>query len=290
MNFARTLVAVLFACRLHISLFTLAAVWGWSRLFATQVLPEDYLIAPLIMSCVYLWNRAWDLQEDSINCPDSTRHFERARHFILALAPLIGVVCIGLAALRGPLLAPLALVVILLVGFAYSAPFLPGRPNRRLKDFCHVKNLTSALGWVVLVTLYPALHAAGPLSAAYLLGSVILFLAVWTVEIIWDIRDVEGDRQAGVITLPVALGPAGANRWIWGLNILGAITILAGLGLKLLPQAWYLALVNNALIAGWARLGADRLQQGRFWSHGLVVAQTGLIAAAGFLALWLQRP
>jgi 4-hydroxybenzoate polyprenyltransferase len=285
---AHTILDAIFACRLHVSVFTLAAVWGWSRMFSTTVLAEDYLIAPLIITCIYLWNRAWDLQEDQINCPHSTQYFVRLRGPILILAPLVGIGGIALASSRGPVLAAIILTIVLLVGFAYSAPMLPGLPGKRLKEFYLIKNLTSALGWIVLVTLYPALHAGIALPAGFLLGAAILFIGVWSVEIIWDIRDLEGDQQAGVATLPNILGLAKTAYWIGALSLISTAMVLIGLKLDLLAPVWFLALSNNILVTCWVSLGAVRLQRRRLWSHGLVVAQTGLFAAAGILAFWIN--
>ena len=281
---------VVFACRLHVSIFTLAAVWGWSRMVSTSVLSQDYFIAPVIITCIYLWNRIWDLQEDQVNCPQSTPHFARFRWPILVLAPLIGIGCIGLATSSGPAIAPIILVIVLLVGFAYSAPMLPGLPGRRLKEFYIVKNITSALGWIVLVTLYPALHAEVALHTGFLLGAAILFIGVWTVEIVWDIRDIEGDKKAGVATLPTIIGPVKTSYWIGALNLISTTMVLIGLKLDLLAPVWYLALSNNILVTCWVSLGAVRLQRQRLWSHSLVIAQTGLFAAAGVLSFWLNAP
>ena len=279
------LLDVIFACRLHVSIFTLVVVWGWGRIFSSSVLVEDYFITPLIISCIYLWNRVWDLQEDQINCPQSTRYFTRFKRPIIILTTLLGISGIALSTIHGPVLAAVILSLVLLIGFAYSAPMLPGFPGKRLKDFYLIKNLTSALGWIVLVTIYPALHANAPLHNGYLLGIAILFLEVMIVEIIWDIRDQIGDQQAGVITLPNVLGPVKTAYWIGALCLISTTMILIGLQLTLLSPVWYLALGNNLLVAYGIRLGTVRLQRHRIWSHSLVVAQTGMFAIAGLLTL-----
>ena len=179
---------------------------------------------------VNLLNRVVDLEEDRLNRITGTdfvaRHQRTIRRggfvtlaaSLLLLHPLLG-------AVTGLRVAYHAL------GLAYNWPLLPG--GRRIKELYFWKNTASAMGFLITVFGYP-LIGGHPFPPGIGVATVVISMVFFTLfelsyEVIYDLRDVAGDRSAGVRTYPVVHGVAAAVRIVDGL-------LLASLGL---------------LVAGW---------------------------------------
>ena len=95
--------------------------------------------------------------------------------------------------------------------------------------------------WTALSEVDPGLFAIYPIGAA----------AVIAVQIAQSLPDIEADRQTGVRTLAVALGPVNARRLCWGAMILAAISaaVLAPWLTEHAVRAWLSAAVAVALVA-----------------------------------------
>ncbi len=113
---------------------------------------------------------------------------------------------------------------------------------------------------------------------------MVMFAAVWMVEIIWDIRDLNGDREAGVNTIPVVFGVSVAKWCVFIIDLFFASIVLWVLYTGVLPPIWYFILVNNMLIGLWIWYVGDKMQTQRGWSHTLVVLQVVLLVCVGMFA------
>jgi 4-hydroxybenzoate polyprenyltransferase len=189
-------------------------------------------ISALDWFLVNILNRVVDLREDRANAIVGTDFVADHRRavlfggFGLLLASLAGVWLVF------PWLLPLRLAYHTL-GFAYNWPLFPG--GRRIKELYFWKNTASATGFLITVFAYP-LAASGwthdrPLAsgigwATIACAAAFFFLFELSYEVIYDLRDAEGDRAAGVRTYPVVHGERGAVR-IADALLLGAIAVLA---------------------------------------------------------------
>src|SRR5262249_51212661 len=95
------------------------------------------------------------------------------------------------------------------LGLFYSAtihvPALGIKPMR-IKNMFLIKNVYASLFWSAALLAGPFVYEGRmlPVSNAYVVMAIFLW-AVY-VELLWDTRDVAGDFQAKVMTLPVRLG------------------------------------------------------------------------------------
>lgn len=160
-------IRILIRHRVHIVACALAAVWGWARLAGTGLLIEDLIIVPLAMACIYQWNRVCDVREDLINNPQDACVAARSKKTIVAFCLVGAAACLGLGMMRGEKGATLWLVLVLVLGFLYSTPFLLRGGAKRLKDLLFVKNLNSSLGWSLITVVYPAAHARTAMGAGH---------------------------------------------------------------------------------------------------------------------------
>lgn len=189
---------------------------------------------------VNLLNRVVDVPEDRANGivgADFAAEHRRAiviGGFSVLLSSLVAVHRV-MPALLGLRLAYHAL------GLAYNWRLLPG--GRRIKELYFWKNTASATGFVITVFLYP-LAAAGwgregfapGVGTATIVASAAFFvLFELSYEVIYDLRDVDGDRLAGVASYPVVHGTHGAVRIVDGLLGASSACLVVGYAAGVVP-------------------------------------------------------
>jgi 4-hydroxybenzoate polyprenyltransferase len=190
---------------------------------------------------VNLLNRVVDQREDQANAVLGADFAARHRRAILVVGfavlllsfPALFLVVPRLTAFRAAYHA---------LGLCYNWPLLPGR--RRVKQLYFWKNTASAMGFMLTVFAYPLAAAwrAGGLvlapditAATIVAAGIFFFLFELSYEVIYDLRDAEGDRLAGVRTYPVAHGERAAVHIVDAL-LGGAIATLAvGLATHIVP-------------------------------------------------------
>jgi len=218
--------------RLHIVAIAACGTFTFGWLFTGQYPWLLAGICALDWFLVNLLNRVVDLQEDQANAITGTDFVARHRRAILVVG--FGLLLSSLAGVHlvAAPITPLR-VAYHLLGFAYNWPILPGR--RRIKQLYFWKNTASATGFMLTVFGYPLALAGWGLDAAlrppgislatilYAAGFFMLFELSY--EVIYDLRDAEGDAQAAVRSYPVVHGQRGAVRIIDGL-IAGSLAFL----------------------------------------------------------------
>ena len=271
--------------RLHIILSSLALLWCWDRVLGMGVRSVDYFILPLAVACICQWNRLTDLREDAVNCPEELEEALKRQRRIRIFSYAGGVTAIVLALVTDPTW-PVAAVVAAgaAVGFFYSTSPWPGRATLRIKNLFVLKNLSSGIGWTLGLLVYPALRANHSLDGPFWLASAYMFLAVMAHEMIWDLRDVAGDRAAGVRTLPVVAGPGATKVFVLAAMAVLAALIAASVAVRMVPLWWLLLIPHAGILAvvtaqfdGWFR-------SSRLVTYLLVVMTTVFSFAMGALA------
>jgi 4-hydroxybenzoate polyprenyltransferase len=109
------------------------------------------------------------------------------------------------------------------------------------------KNTASATGFLITVFGYPL--STSPLAAGVEAGTVFsaalfFFLFELSYEVLYDLRDVDGDRLAGVRSWPVVLGSAGGFLVAQGLMVASFLIVVASFAAGALP--WNVAVMGAA--------------------------------------------
>lgn len=252
--------------RLHIIGVAMAAavVFGW-------VLTGEHLILVALVGgvdwcLINLLNRITDLEEDRLNGIVGTeRVAANRRAFVVGWLALLA----GSFAVTVPLFPEITLlrVAVQIVGLGYSVPIVPTpRGLRRFKDLYFLKNFMSAMLFVATCFAYPLLVAAGITHPGGLgaLATLVLFFVPFelTYEILYDMRDLEGDARAGVPTYPVVHGLWRSRQIVDALLAGAALVLVAGLasgaiglreGLMLAAPALQLAFYRPRFRRGLSR-------------------------------------
>ncbi|WP_137288244.1 UbiA family prenyltransferase [Natronorubrum halophilum] len=238
-----------------------------------EILPLFIVFAATMF--VYTINRLTDLEEDEQNVPQRAALTKRYGRLWLALGSACYLAAIGAAVALG---VPGALYMLLplVVALLYS---LGG-----IKRLFLVKNVFVGLAWGIIPLgvgyYYDRLWTLEILLLAGYVTAMITIAAV-----IFDVKDIPGDREEGIATVPNTLGVAATRRYSQianGVVAVAVVGLVVGTGLSL----EYLALLAmNGYVAGYVPFATP--ERGPLY-YGFVVDGEHVFLAAVVLALeWL---
>lgn len=97
------------------------------------------------------------------------------------------------------------LAILGVIAFLYSFPALPFGKRKRIKDYGFLKIITLALLWT-LVTVWLPVSDMPVNKTLYFFVFAKRFVFMFVLCLLFDIRDIDVDRQENIKTLPVLLG------------------------------------------------------------------------------------
>ena len=230
------------------------------------------LAAFCLAMSVYSLNRVSDLEEDSINAPDKGRFIKKNRDYLL----FASIEFIDIAVVLALFTNPVAITVIL---FAFCVSVFYGLGSRRfrLKNVLFLKNMTVAGTMATAAVLLPlAVHAN--IVFVVLMVAYFIFLKTLIEGVLHDARDIEGDRKAGVGSVPVALGINKTRNLLLLLNS----TLVVWLAFALFQAIFYpyiAVLIFSLLYGYWVILRFTRTgaKTSRVW-YSLVAGEWIILA------------
>lgn len=228
-----SLVTFVVVGRLHITVIAALGIltFGWLFMgdypwFLTGVCAFDWYFVNLI-------NRIVDLKEDEANAITGTEFLSRYRRHLLVLGFALLLISLAAVHLLNPAITGLRMICHLM-GVFYNWHLLPKR--RRLKEQYFWKNTASTVGFLLTVFGYPLATLAwekgfhnfppGITWGTVFFSALFFFLFALSYEVIYDLRDVQGDALAGIRTYPVVHGEHTAIRIVDGC-IFSSIAVLA---------------------------------------------------------------
>jgi 4-hydroxybenzoate polyprenyltransferase len=272
--------------RLHIIFSAPAIMWCWSAFLKTPFLKIDYFIITLTVACICQWNRLSDVEEDTLNCPEDLKDAQTKIRAIRIFCYAGGIIAIVLAISTEPAWRIAGLVAFgAAVGYFYNTSLLPSKPHLRLKNMFIVKNLSSGAGWSVGLLAFPVMRTHTQPDGLFLTAFVYMFAMVMTYEIMWDIRDIDGDARAGIRTLPVVLGIGGARICSALLQLICMAVIASGLINDVLTPVWSLYLLPCVFLLTLIAFFPSQIRYNRNLSHVIVAALCVFACLGGFLAI-----
>jgi len=214
--------------RIHCSLLYVLFVYP---MCAGQI--KDFKTAAPFMAFVlwhfalYVYNRYTDRGEDALNSVvEAMDDFHGKIALFLTGISLIG----GLGLLVYGGYSVIYYLLSLPCVFLYGQPLLGGK--LRIKSITFVKNIYAVLFCWALPFVLTSVTYAGSLDVLRQSppwgGIVAMFFGIMAYEMVWDLRDVEGDRQSGVMTVPVRFGEDVCKLFI-------AVLLLGAYILNVLP-------------------------------------------------------
>lgn len=179
--------------------------------------------------------------------------------------------------------ATLALILLgVPVVLNYSIPFR----GRRLKDVPYLKSFFAPTLVLLAVLGLPLTHTpwefpllATPFVATWAWGLLVANM------LLCDVRDIPGDRETGVISLPSEIGLLNTRRLVWGLAaVTGLLAIVQTiLGPKEMRFTWLLLALGGTLYVSALALAVSWPRSERFyerWVEGLLFLPAVIVAFA----------
>ncbi|WP_440766346.1 UbiA family prenyltransferase [Natronorubrum sp. DTA7] len=202
----------------YLALIAMAEVVIVSVLLSLSLTPAAVVVG-LVVFAVYTNDRLADVDTDAVSNPGQAGFVRRHRGALYVLASIAYGLAVALSVLGGPV----ALAITLLPGVlwvCYATDWIPetGMHVRRLKDVFLVNTIVVALAWAVTLTFLPLAFADGAVTMSALFVFAYFFLRVFTNTEIPNVRDVEGDRDIGVLTIPVVFGVDRTRRILAGID------------------------------------------------------------------------
>jgi len=208
---------LLLMLRLHIVMIAIfgALVFGW--LITGRYLWAMCLWAGLDWLLVNLMNRISDIPEDMVNDIPATRRVMRFRKILPAIYVALLLGSFAFSIKYYPALTGWRMIM-QAMGLLYNFRIVPVRRGwTRLKEIYFCKNFMSALGFIVTGFCYPLalVHWHPLMNSAGVVVLILYFIPFeLSYEILYDLRDIEGDRALGVPTYPVVHGVQTTRRII----------------------------------------------------------------------------
>jgi len=157
----------------------------------------------LVTFCIYSLDKIVDIDKDITNIPQRRSFLYGRRKLILSCSFLAYLVALILTLLDKPF-ALLIIFIPFISNAFYGTKLFKGIP--RLKDIPVMKNIVVAISWALVTTLLPAIHLANPATAAIIIVVYFMLIKTFIDTILYDVRDVEGDRENGIKTMATLLG------------------------------------------------------------------------------------
>lgn len=158
-----------------------------------------------LATAVYVFNDLEDEEVDRLNVPDrplpSGQITKRDAKIIASLSAFTALGLSILLSVETFVLCSICLII----GYAYSTRSV------HLKENTYAKIIVPAIGSALAIIIGGS--ALGTISSHILLAACSFFLFVIAMAPIFDLKDVTGDREKGVMTVPVLKGPEFSLRF-----------------------------------------------------------------------------
>lgn len=182
-----------------------------------ETIPNYYICFSVFLMTfgIYSINKLTDIQEDSINRPERIA-FLKGREKQILIISIIALLLSALLAYCNERRALLILMIPFIANCVYSSKIHPGLP--RLKDIPFIKNIVVGLSWALVCTLMPAVTSEDFLFLPVAAVAYLMLIKDFINSTLCDLKDTRGDRENGVRTIPVILGPRKTRRLLFALN------------------------------------------------------------------------
>lgn len=187
------------------------------------------IVVGLITFTIYTNDRLLDLDSDAASNPQRTAFVRQYRHPLYVLSVLAYGLAVALAAVGGPLAFGLTLFPgVVWVLYAMDWISTSSVSIQRLKDVLFVNSVLVATAWSLTIVLLPIAYANATVTPAAGVIFGYFVLATFVNTEIANVRDVKSDRASGVSTLPTVLSVARTRHALYGITLLTAAILGAG--------------------------------------------------------------
>ncbi len=243
-----------------VSLGAPAYVLSVSMLIGMEPLKQLLLISYLMPLVVYNYNYFGEMDNDESTNPERV-HYMRSKTALYPMTIIGYMAVLAIALCTYANWGLIEFVSILVVGGVLFTVILKDL-TKMIPCF---KNIYTALIWAFGGTFFPVFYLSLHVGWFFILVFLFMFSRSIANGIFFDLKDLKSDRARGLKTLPALVGKKRTIQFLYGLNIIGFIPLLAGIyigaiplfGLALLPlMAYSFYYLRRAETAGDVELRA----------------------------------
>ena len=248
---------------------------AWFRLYIafiiTGKIPDVTLCFAFsfVAYSVYTLDRAWKSTEDEVNRPEGKNADRNVILFIVFIFLLTALLILSMKKV-----SPLTALIPFVIGFLYTKGIKIGSISIKFKQGLGIKNFVVAITWAFTIL-------------AFIYGSIDNYLQVFLIfsyffiksfinTVLFDCKDVEGDSQAGLKTIPVYFGEKRTRMLLQLLNsffhfilIVSVLSNLVKFDIIILFYSWVGGLVYIYLYANRKKTILRSLVVHGEWTHML---------------------
>ncbi len=198
-----------------------------------------YFIIFSMFFFIAAFNRYVDSKEDEINDPERVNFLKNKNFAIVSLSIVFLLLsALILFYLRNYLLIEIFSAAFFISYFYNKKLFIV---SKKLKELFVIKNVSIALLIVLLGVVYPYVLSNASDFAFLAIISSFFFTRMFINTVTFDIKDIDGDKHAGVMTIPVALGEEKSRYYLNFCNVLSGLILVVWFILE--PHSQYLLLL-----------------------------------------------
>ena len=219
---------------------------------------------------VYSFNRLTDLAEDKQNVPRRASFVERYGTILFAVGVTLYLIATAIAIRTGIPGAP-AMIVPLTVAVLYSVV--------GVKRILFVKNLLVGLSWG-MIPLGVGVYYEQLLTVDILFVFGFVTAALTIAAVVFDIKDIEGDRAEGIRTVPLVVGVERTRQGAAAASAVLGLFVAAAVQLGVVDWQYLLLVPFTAYMIGYS-LVAEVNRTPLF--YGFVIDSEHIVLAAALL-------
>ena len=223
-----------------------ALVFACSQVLEQPISPWWYACAFLGSWAVYLRDSAASCDaEDAISQPRRAAIFRGSTLWCVVLPVISGALAVAFGLLARPTTATLVLLgVVGVLGLLHALPASQDDRSKGFatKRFAAVKSIVVSIAWAVAAVGLPVLESgeepSRSLTTAAIWLVVLLIPLLLADSLLLDLRDRLADREFGLRTIAVRVGPHGVHAIVGGLLGLALLVVLFGASDAVDPTGW----------------------------------------------------
>lgn len=198
-----------------------------------SMVPDLHLlaIAYLIPLISYSFDYYKEMNKDILTNPERAEYMSRNIKIYPYVIGSYILLLVALLALTMNINMIVFTAALIISGVVYGK-FLKGF-TRKIVAF---KNIYTALMWALLGSIMIPIYYSVNIDTFFMLMLAFVFLKVILNVMFFDLKDLEGDREEGLKTLPVVLGKSGALKFLNGLNLLAFVPLAIGIWMNIVPM------------------------------------------------------
>lgn len=195
--------------------------------------PLDILLvvlAFLLTFASYHINRVAEIEQDIISNPERTRFIQKYR--LLDKLAVLSLIIVGIISLTRNFQTFILVLIPPVSVIVYSFKLLPG--IGRLKDILFVKNIFVAAAWTTYMFI-TATYFNIDFTPAVWAMALYFFMRFFINTVVFDIRDVVGDKIHEIKTVPVKYGEYFTRNLLLLVNTISGVFLFSAVELGWLP-------------------------------------------------------